>query len=67
MQRMKLEHSPTPDIKISSKWIEDLNVRPDTTNFLEENTGRTLKKSQQYVFDPPPRVMKIKQKETNEI
>ena len=43
MQRMKLEHSPTPDIKISSKWIEDLNVRTDTTNFLEENTGRTLK------------------------
>ena len=61
---MKLEHSLIPYTKINSKWIKDQNVRPDTIKLLEENTGRTLYdiNHSKILFDPPPRVMEIKNK-----
>jgi len=63
-KRMKLEHFLTPCITINSKWIKDLNVRPETIKLLDENIGRTLDDINQSksLYDPPPRVMEIKTK-----
>ena len=60
---MKLEHFLTPYTKINSKWIKDLNVRPETIKLLEENISRTLDINQSKIlYDPPLRVMEIKTK-----
>ena len=60
---MKLEHFLTPYPKINSKWIKDLNVRPETIK-LEEKIGKTLSdiNHSRILYDLPPRVIEIKVK-----
>ena len=61
---MKLEHFLTPYTKINSKWIKELNIRPETIKLLEENIGKTLSNINHsgILYDPPPRILEIKAK-----
>ena len=50
--------------KINSKWIKNLNIRPETIKLLEENIGKTLCdiNHSRILCDPTPRVLEIKAK-----
>ena len=61
MQKNEIRTLLTPYTKINSKWIKDLNVRPETIKLLQENIGRTLNDiNQSKILYDPPRVTEIK-------
>ena len=55
---------PNTTQKLNSKWIKDLNARPETIELLEENIGRTRNDVNQskILYDTLPRVTEIKTK-----
>ena len=63
-KNIKLYHSLTPYTKINSKWMKDLNVRPDSIKLLKENIGRTPSdiNYSNIFFNPSLRILEIKRK-----
>ena len=61
---MKLDHLLTAHMRINSKWIKDLNVRPKTLKIVEENIGSKILDiaSNNILLDISPQARETKEK-----
>jgi hypothetical protein len=41
-QKLKLDPCISPYTKINSKWIKDLNIKPQSLKLIQERVGNTL-------------------------
>ena len=41
-RKMKIDPYLSPCIKLKSKWIKGLSIKPDTPNLIEEKVGKSL-------------------------
>lgn len=41
-RRMQIDLYSSPCTKLNSKWIKDLDIKPDTLNRIEEKVGNSL-------------------------
>ena len=62
VKEWNLNNFLTSYTKISSKYIEDLNGRPETIQLFKENIGKTHSdiNHNRILYNLPPRVMEIK-------
>jgi hypothetical protein len=42
LKKLKLDSCLSPCPSINSKWIKDLNIRPETVKLVQERAGNTL-------------------------
>ena len=63
-RKMKLDHLLITTHKNNSKWIKDLNVRPETIKILEENIARKILDiaHRNFLSDMSPQARETKEK-----
>ena len=61
---MKVDHQLTPNTKINSRWVKDLNISLDTIKVIEENISRKTSgiASNNIFIDMSPRARDIKER-----